>query len=293
MNKQWIYRNARPLEKSLYDYYFEEGSKEDVLNILKAYQNPDGGFGHGLESDCHNPNSSPIQTWAATCIIRDLDISSHEIIDGILKYLEKTPEQKQGHYFFAVTSNRYFPHAPWWDYSEEANLDFNPTASLQGFILRYGQDTPLYKIALIKSTEIVDYVISHGSQEMHELSCIIELMEAIDKAGLKDLFRFKTFQEKVIESVHKLIEKDPDKWSDYTCTPLKYIHSKESLFYKGFETLTEKNLDYLLSQMHPDGYWDINWAWNQYSESFIIARQWWRGVLTVNNLKILNAFKKV
>ena len=53
----WIYRNARQLEIELWQYYFENGSKENVLSALSLYKNDDGGFGNTLEPDSWNPNS--------------------------------------------------------------------------------------------------------------------------------------------------------------------------------------------------------------------------------------------
>ena len=41
---KWIKEHARALEQALYRYHFESGSKEDVANALKVYQNKDGGF---------------------------------------------------------------------------------------------------------------------------------------------------------------------------------------------------------------------------------------------------------
>lgn len=58
--RTFIYRNARPLDLARWQYHFEGGSKEAVLTTLAAYQNEDGGFGHALEPDSWNPNSSPI-----------------------------------------------------------------------------------------------------------------------------------------------------------------------------------------------------------------------------------------
>lgn len=90
--KEFIYKNARPLDCARWQYLFENGSRENVLNFLAAYQNEDGGFGHALEADCWNPDSSPVQTWAAIQIIREVDLKEkeHPIILGILRYLENT-----------------------------------------------------------------------------------------------------------------------------------------------------------------------------------------------------------
>lgn len=63
--RKFIYRNARPLDLARWQYHFEGGRKENVIEALSAYQNEDGGFGHGLEADFWNPNSSPMATSAA------------------------------------------------------------------------------------------------------------------------------------------------------------------------------------------------------------------------------------
>ena len=46
--RRFIFRNARPLDFARWRFAFEGGSREDVLAALAAYQNGDGGFGHGL-----------------------------------------------------------------------------------------------------------------------------------------------------------------------------------------------------------------------------------------------------
>lgn len=65
-SKAFVYRNARPLDIARWNYLFENGDKQDVIKYLMAYQNPDGGFAHALESDCWNRQSTPVQTWVAT-----------------------------------------------------------------------------------------------------------------------------------------------------------------------------------------------------------------------------------
>ncbi|WP_233711263.1 hypothetical protein [Lederbergia citrisecunda] len=45
----WIKRNARPLEVARWEYIFKNGSRDNVVRYLAAYQNEDGGFGHGIE----------------------------------------------------------------------------------------------------------------------------------------------------------------------------------------------------------------------------------------------------
>ena len=113
--KEFIYKNARPLDCARWQYLFENGNGENVLNFLAAYQNEDGGFGHALEADCWNPDSSPVQTWAATQIIGEIDLKEkeHPIILGILRYLENTKYFDEHSWANSIPSNEAYPHAPW------------------------------------------------------------------------------------------------------------------------------------------------------------------------------------
>ena len=110
--RRWMHRNARPLDLARWQYHFESGSAEAVLQSLSAYQNEDGGFGHGLEADCWNPASAPMQTWAAACILRELNApKEHPIVAGILRYLGSGAHFVDGLWQGAIPSNNDFPHA--------------------------------------------------------------------------------------------------------------------------------------------------------------------------------------
>ena len=126
--RRFIFRNARPLDFARWRFAFEGGSREDVLAALAAYQNGDGGFGHGLEADCLNPNSTPLQTWTATQILSEIGMedAEHPLVRGILRYLETTPDF-DGHRWAGlsgVRSNDDYPHAPWWSYAPEELPDY-------------------------------------------------------------------------------------------------------------------------------------------------------------------------
>jgi len=117
-------------------------AKEDVLNALIAYQNEDGGFGHGLEPDYWNPDSSPIQTEVATEIIKEIKLKdkNYPIIQGILNYLSSGKDFDGHTWSFTVAANNDYPHAPWWHFESYQETSYNPTASLIGFILKFGDN---------------------------------------------------------------------------------------------------------------------------------------------------------
>ncbi|MHA2400217.1 MAG: hypothetical protein ACXADU_15185 [Promethearchaeota archaeon] len=60
--KEFIFQNGRLLERKLFSFFFENGNKDVVIKALVAYQNPDGGFGNGIEPDLLIPDSTAIST---------------------------------------------------------------------------------------------------------------------------------------------------------------------------------------------------------------------------------------
>lgn len=148
--RAFIYRNARPVDLARWQYHFENGSRDAVLNALSYYQNEDGGFGHAMEADSWNPNSSPIHTWCATEILREVHMTDtgHPIIKGILRYLDSGKDFNGTYWNYVVISNNDYPHAPWWHTESESicHNDYNPTACLAGFIIRFAdKGSDLYK----------------------------------------------------------------------------------------------------------------------------------------------------
>lgn len=67
--EEFIWQNARLLERRLFDFHFRSGSSQAVLSALRAYQNKDGGYGNALEPDIRCPESQPVPTQHALEIL--------------------------------------------------------------------------------------------------------------------------------------------------------------------------------------------------------------------------------
>lgn len=194
--RKFIYRNARSLDLALWDYHFEGGNKETVLNALAWYQNKDGGFAHGLEPDLWSDYSSPLATSRAIELLKSIAFfdCSHEITQGILRYLEYTPFQNEKGWFLKIPANNESPHAIWWDYSKETEMGFygergyNPTATLAGFIIKTADQTSaIYQKAVLIIQEAIAKIVEDGNIEMHEVACFCSLLSFLEIAeGLDD-----------------------------------------------------------------------------------------------------------
>ncbi|WP_242985353.1 hypothetical protein [Vallitalea okinawensis] len=300
--RSWMYRNARQIDLTRWQYCFEKGSKEAVLSALSFYQNDDGGFGHGLEADSWNPNSSPYTTLRAITILKEIEFTDvhHPIIKGILKFLESGTFRSENGWYFNIPSNDGYAHAPWWTFNMEANAveGIGVTAEIAAFVFRYAdKDSELYKKALTYTDIIINKL--GKSEEYGDMGirgyCV--LLDDIQQANLTWRFDCKFLKETLSKLIHDSIEVDTTKWVNYTVTPSQYITSPESIFYKGNEEIMSRELDYLIETRPQKGVWDITWSWFEnnakYAKEFAISQNWWKAYITIDKINLLRNFDRL
>ncbi len=283
----FIYRNSRPLTLALWQYHFEGGTKAEVIRILSYYQNIDGGFAYGLEADSFNPNSSPIQTWCALGILQslgDIDVQS-PMVNSVLYYLENSPSFDGDFWIPVVPSNNCYPHAPWWHYNENYAPNYNPTASLAGFYVAYGdKDSKFYSKALKIAKTAIKHFLALENVENHLLNCIIELYNYVK--GIIELPA--NFESQLNYHITKNIEHDVSLWGNYVAKPSMYL--KNNQFYKGNEDIVKKECDYIIASQLESGAWNTTWYWDNYPEYFEISKLYWQGEITLINILFLKNF---
>lgn len=295
--KKFILKNSRPLDIARWNYLFEDGSKEDVIKVLKTYQNDDGGFANALEPDCWNINSTPLQTWVATQIIKEINLEdkTHPIIKGILDYLSSKDEfdGHRWHGLNTVVTNDDYPHAPWWSYKQKQELTYNPTASLIGFILKYAEkDTAIYRSACELSKEAYNYFKKNFPLEsMHESACFVELYHYMEECSIFNLFDMEEFKKLLQKQIKQVITYDTKIWStDYICKPSLFINSKSSDFYLENKDICDFEYEFILKTQNEDGSWGVTWDWNDYPEQWAISKNWWQSDIIIKNIKYIREF---
>lgn len=291
--KEYIYKNARPLDFARWEYLFEGGQSDKVLNILATYQNEDGGFGSGLEPDCWNPNSSPIQTWVATEIIKEVNLveGNHPIIKGILRYLA-SGKDFDGHFWAnRVSTNNDFPHAPWWQWEAGQEKSYNPTAALAGFIIKYAEKgSQVYELGSRVAKEAYDYFKANEPLEsMHTAACFLQLYEYLKSASAHEFIDLEKFKRLINHQIKQVITYDKSKWlTEYVCKPSLFINSKESEFYVENKEIAEDEGEFIISTQNVDGTWAITWDWGSYDEEWAISKNWWKCDLIIKYVKYIN-----
>jgi len=273
--REFIYRNARPLDLAKFQYHFEDGGQNAVLTALATYQNADGGFAHALEPDCWNPNSSPIQTWAATEELFDIGFSdaSHPIVRGILNFLSSGAHFDGKRWSNCIPSNNDHPHAPWWNYANQSarSDSYNPTAALAGFIVRFAdKGSELFDMGCHIVHEAVDDLADDETCEFL-LPCYARLWEYCAEANLHDIIDLDALQQKL----HKLM------------SPLEFVKNCDSVGYHENKQLIEEKCHDLVKTQLSDGSWNIPFNWGEdtaYPSELAITTRWWKGYGAVGDL---------
>lgn len=281
-------RNARPLDMARWEYHFRHGSRETVLDALSAYQNADGGFGHALEADCFNPDSSPIQTWAATEILREIGMAdaAHPVVTGIVRYLSGGAAFDGHLWHRTVPGNDLHPHAPWWTHGPHPENEYNPTASLAGFLVRFapaGSEVQSLGVRIVK--EAYAYFAAHAPlTDMHTAACFLQLYEDLLAAKSGNLIDMEAFGLLLDRQIDALIEKDVTRWAaQYVCKPSQLL-SRSWRYLDRYRELAQAECEMIARSQQEDGAWAVTWDWHAYPDAWPVAKNWWRGDVAVKNL---------
>jgi len=289
----FIQTNCRPLELARFEFLFNHGSSDKVLEELKKFQNPDGGFGHGLEPDSTHPESSPLATTIAFQILEDLKSPDLELIKKAVEYFENTFD-KDRHGWFAMDDKvNNYPHAIWWNWDpvkRQTPIDEhwgNPTAEIVGYLFKYRQFLKTLDIDELVNFTINYWVNQTEFKSEHEAYCFIRLHKNLPKELAKKL------EPNLIKATQKLVAFDKNKWSQYLPQPLHFTSSPDFFLYNVVKDSINENLDYLISSVTSDGVWLPHWTWYQYDQEWEIQKIVWSGILTIQNLKTLRAYHRI
>ena len=292
--RDFVYRNARPLDLARWHFHFERGGPKHLLNVLGAYQNGDGGYAHALEMDSWNPASAPIQTWAATEVLREIGFAraTHPSIRGILRYLESGRDFSNGRWHNTVPGNRDHPHAPWWAPGTDGEIrkTWNPSAALAGFLLRFSSDgTRARELARQVGTSACEALMQgEKAGEMHTLRCFLRLYEYAAEAGNPLGFDLEAMKGRLAAQMDACLTRETALWpTTYACLPSMFISGADSPFYPDFKALAQAECEHIINSQLDDGSWAVNWAWSDYPEQWAVSRNWWKGSMAVDKMLFL------
>lgn len=301
-SSSWIKRNARPLEAARWEFQFEGAARDRVINCVAAFQNADGGFGHGIEPDFWSPYSSPMATWAAGQILIEIDAAPNEqVVKSMVTYLANTYQKETGMWFTVLPENNQYPHAPWWHWKEgvQDNWMFNPSAELAAFLIHWSpEQSETAEIGWVAIEKALHHLFHVDEMDKHEINNYQRLLGVLNshKTTFSSQFSYSLGEvsDKIMALAEHCVERDVALWSTgYKPLPLDFIDNPDHPLCEKFGDLIEQNLNFYVEKLSEEGTWDISWEWGSYPEEFAVARRYWKGILAVDRYKILKAFGRL
>jgi hypothetical protein len=293
--RKWIYRNARPVDLARWQFHFENGSIENVLDALSAYQNKDGGFAHGYEPDFWNPNSTGLQTWFAIELLWEIKVndSQHPLVQGILRYLESVSGFMEGKWVSEIESTNDYPHAAWWHWRE---TEYTPPATVAAFAVRHAQKgSPLYEKAIIYVKNAAAYFMESTNCFEYDLMEHIRLYQCCIETG-DNLFDTEAYADKInLIMVQNFSEPKIDWLDPAVLDGIKaYANNFPAVLQDCHKKIIVENL---LNIMNSDGIWGFNyygWPTNYKGREFkkypleeALSTNWWMAYKTIMNTLII------
>lgn len=110
--ERFVFANARLLDRHRVAVLLRGASASPVLQALRAYRNPDGGFGHALEPDVRAPESEPAATLHALEILSEIEAFDDPMVADAAAWIGTIADAGGGVPFVLPTAAAH-PHAPW------------------------------------------------------------------------------------------------------------------------------------------------------------------------------------
>lgn len=282
--RNFLLSNARILERRLFHYHFNGGSKEGVFHAILAYQNSDGGFGHGLEPDTSSPESQPLFTQMALDILDEIDYFEPAVIDRVMPYLVSITTESGGLPWMLNPISDY-PRAFHFNIVDELPA-IHPTAPILGLLIKHGIEHPWMNMA-----EEFCWDGITASTEALCSACILRhilfLEQRMDDPRAK--VEITKIKKRILEP--GIISYDPNQENiglHGSPSPLNYVPTPYSILRSEFtDEQIERDLDRLIVQQQEDGRWATSYGVSPGT------RLEWDGMHTLNNLKILKAYGRI
>jgi hypothetical protein len=110
--QRFVLTNARLLDRHRLAVIVRGAPVEPVLAALRAYRNPDGGFGHALEPDIRDPASQPASTLHALEVLAGVGALDDRMVSEAAAWVASTAEPDGG-VPMALPTAAAHPRAPW------------------------------------------------------------------------------------------------------------------------------------------------------------------------------------
>ncbi len=285
---EYIKTEGRDIDQLLFNYHFKKAKPVQVVETLRSYKNPDGGFGKGLEMDYFYTGSTPQSTLLGLQVLHQLNlIGNFNIISDALDYLYQTREKHAG-WYGTIPEVNTAPRAPWWHHDKIylPKFTLNPTAEIVGYFYHFGGGE--YRLFVNELLDLIkDYLRDErNGNEMHEVIGLMRMVRLLPDS------RSKRFVKYLKPRVDRKICLKTNRWHEYVLSPLLIFETPYDPLYTKYENYVQEHLNYLVDTQSKDGYWEPNWRWGD-EEIWEQILPMIRAHLTLKNLILLKNYRRI
>ncbi|TFH29297.1 MAG: hypothetical protein E4G98_04070 [Promethearchaeota archaeon] len=302
---EFMLTQARDIERHRFQWEFLNHSPHNYVESLAKYQNADGGFAYGIESDFHLPLSTPMATSVGLRYLHavpntlkpEIVAIKHLMIENALHWLIPSFDIDRRGWPAVRSEVNDYPHAPWWNWdpaTKQTVIDNswgNPSAELMGYYIQYRELLPekQYQDFIDATT---DYALRQleGKTEFHsehEIYCYLRLFKALSQNQQNRI------RPRLTAAIRQLMVVDPAQWGKYVPMPLHFLQHPSDNQFEISKDILDKNLDYQLDRLESDALISPSWDWGEdgeYGSFWDTAKVHWTGVLTLRALQVLRNF---
>ncbi|MEM6553771.1 MAG: hypothetical protein AAF750_16755 [Planctomycetota bacterium] len=291
--QDYVLNHARPVDRALWNHWFNQGPASAVADALAPYQNTDGGFGHAIEPDFRLPDSTATASTVAFQYLTAASVPANDPrVQRGIDYFLSTFNHETRSWLPVVATIADHPRANWWNayppitYAPDAQGWGNPSAEAIGWLNHYADLVD----AGFLDDRIADAIawIEHTPKfEPHELLCCQRFASTLtpDQAA--------PMHDRLNTAALDAADTDPAKWPEYAAQPVWFATSPDTPLANAFGQALQDNLDFVVDQQQDDGSWQPTWTWGRYENHWPQAAREWSGHLTVHRVKLLDAFGRV
>ena len=276
--ERFVLVNARLLDRHRLGVFLHGAPVAPVLDALRAYRNPDGGFGHALEPDIRAPESEPASTLHALHVLAEIGALDDPMVTDAAAWVATIAEPDGGLPFMLPTAAAS-PHAPFLTPSDGSSF---LTFAITGLLWEAGSADPWLSRATDwcwARLEAPDELGAYG------VKCALDFLDTVPDQARADA-AIERFRRKLGTDGSIRVSGGTE---DERLTPLVLSERpggrSRALF---TERQIEADLDRLEDGQQDDGGWTFDWlAWSpgQSVES--------RGVMTLWALTRLRAHGRI
>jgi len=141
--ERFVHSNARLLDRHRVAALMHGAPVAPVLDALRAYRNPDGGFGHALEPDVRAPESEPVAALHALHVLAGIGALDDPMVADVAAWIASIADPDGGVPFVLPTAAAH-PRAPWMVPSDGGS---HLTFALAGVLWEAGAGEPWLRSA--------------------------------------------------------------------------------------------------------------------------------------------------